>query len=106
MKREKAKTGGKPRTRPDYYAKKAKKEHFPARSVYKLSEIQKKYRIIKPGDTVLDLGCAPGSWLRYASGIAGKSGRVIGVDLKKTDVEASDNMFIFREDINELSSDA
>ncbi|MFP4572211.1 MAG: RlmE family RNA methyltransferase [Desulfobacterales bacterium] len=106
MKQKKAKSGQRDRARPDYYAKKAKKEHFPARSVYKLSEIQKKYKVIKPGYTVLDLGCAPGSWLRYTADVVGKSGRVIGVDLKSADVEPSDNMFIFREDINELSSDA
>ncbi|MFP4668209.1 MAG: RlmE family RNA methyltransferase [Desulfosalsimonas sp.] len=106
MKRKKEKQGGRPRAGPDYYAKKAKKEHFPARSVYKLSEIQKKYKVIKPGDTVLDLGCAPGSWLRYAAGIAGDGGKVIGVDLKPADVEINANMFIFQEDINDMSSEA
>ncbi|MCF8111801.1 MAG: RlmE family RNA methyltransferase [Desulfobacteraceae bacterium] len=104
--RKKAKTGGKDRARPDYYAKKAKKEHFPARSVYKLSEIQEKYKVIKPGDTVLDLGCAPGSWLKYAAKIAGKGGKVIGVDIKPADVDPSANMFIFREDINDMSPEA
>lgn len=106
MGRKKAKSGGNPRARPDYYARKAKKEHFPARSVYKLSEIQKKYRVIKPGYTVLDLGCAPGSWLRYAAEQAGGSGCVIGVDPKGVDVDKSENIFIFQEDINELSSGA
>ena len=46
----------------DHYTRRAKKENFPARSVYKLEEIQRKYHLIKAGDAVLDLGCAPGSW--------------------------------------------
>ena len=65
----------------DHYARRAKKENFPARSVYKLKEIQQKYRLIKPGDAVLDLGCAPGSWLLYAAELTGKQGRVVGIDL-------------------------
>jgi 23S rRNA (uridine2552-2'-O)-methyltransferase len=65
----------------DHYARQAKKERFPARSVYKLQEIQKKYNVIKKGDSVLDLGCAPGSWLLYAAGLTGNTGRVIGIDL-------------------------
>ncbi|RLC10884.1 MAG: RlmE family RNA methyltransferase, partial [Deltaproteobacteria bacterium] len=47
----------------DHYSRKAKKEKFPARSVYKLQEIQRKNRLIKKRDKVLDLGCSPGSWL-------------------------------------------
>ncbi|MGD9361563.1 MAG: SAM-dependent methyltransferase, partial [Desulfobacterales bacterium] len=43
----------------DHYTQQAKKERYPARSVYKLEEIQKKHRLIKKGDKVLDLGCAP-----------------------------------------------
>ena len=65
----------------DHMTRKAKKEKYPARSVYKLDEIQKKHRLIRPGDRVLDLGCAPGSWLIYAARQA-KGGEVIGVDLK------------------------
>jgi len=67
----------------DYYFKKAKKEKYPARSVYKLEEPQKKHRFLKPGDVVLDLGCQPGSWSMYAARIVGSGGRVIGVDLQK-----------------------
>jgi len=70
----------------DYYFEKAKKERYPARSVYKLEEVQKKYRILKPGQKVLDLGCHPGSWSIYASGIVGSRGTVVGVDLQQTDL--------------------
>lgn len=68
----------------DFYSKKAKKEKFPARSVYKLEEAQKKYKFIRRGDSVLDLGCYPGSWSLYASEIVGPKGVVVGVDLKQT----------------------
>ena len=51
----------------DYYFKKAKKESFVARSVYKLEEIDKKFKVIKKGDCVADLGYHPGSWIQYTS---------------------------------------
>jgi 23S rRNA (uridine2552-2'-O)-methyltransferase len=66
----------------DHYSEQARKDKYPARSVYKLKEAQKKFRFIKKGDRVLDLGCSPGSWLLYAAELAGKQGRVLGVDLK------------------------
>ena len=67
----------------DYYFKKAKKEKYPARSVYKLEEAQKKHRFLRPGDFVLDLGCQPGSWSMYAARIVGPGGLIVGVDLKE-----------------------
>jgi 23S rRNA (uridine2552-2'-O)-methyltransferase len=66
----------------DHYSERAKKERYPARSVYKLKEAQKKYRLIRKGDRVLDLGCSPGSWLLYAAELIGERGRVLGIDLK------------------------
>ena len=66
----------------DHYFRKAKKEHYLARAIYKLEEIQKKYKILRAGDRVLDLGAAPGSWIQLASGIVGHSGLVVGIDLK------------------------
>ena len=69
----------------DYYFKKAKKDNYPARSVYKLEEAQKKYRFIKSGDTVLDFGCYPGSWSIYAAKVVGPKGLVVGVDLQKVE---------------------
>lgn len=67
----------------DHYFKKAKKDNYPARSVYKLEEAQKKYRFIRRGDTVLDFGCYPGSWSIYAAKVAGPKGLVVGVDLQE-----------------------
>jgi 23S rRNA (uridine2552-2'-O)-methyltransferase len=66
----------------DHYSERAKKERYPARSVFKLKEAQKKFSLIKNGDRVLDLGCSPGSWLLYAAELTGKRGRVLGIDLK------------------------
>lgn len=71
----------------DYYYKKAKKEKYPARSVYKLEEALNKHKFINRGDSVLDLGCCPGSWSLYASEVVGKKGIVVGVDIQE--VEAS-----------------
>jgi len=67
----------------DYYFKKAKQENYPARSVYKLEEAQKKYNFLHKGDVVLDLGCQPGSWSMYAARLVGPQGLVVGVDLKQ-----------------------
>ncbi|MBU0483902.1 MAG: RlmE family RNA methyltransferase [Proteobacteria bacterium] len=65
----------------DHYFKKAQKEGYPARSVYKLEEAQDKYRFLKNGDKVLDLGCQPGSWSMYAGQIVGPTGLIVGIDL-------------------------
>lgn len=70
----------------DHYSEKAKKDNYPARSVYKLEEVQKKYKILKRGQRVLDLGCHPGSWCMYASQVVGEKGTVVGVDLQHTDL--------------------
>ena len=67
----------------DHYTKKAKGDGFAARSVYKLEEIQKKWRVISRGDKILDLGCAPGSWSRYAKQQVGAKGKVVGVDIQE-----------------------
>jgi 23S rRNA (uridine2552-2'-O)-methyltransferase len=64
----------------DHYSERARKERYPARSVYKLKEAQKKYGLIRKGDRVLDLGCSPGSWLLYAAELAGNRGEVLGID--------------------------
>ena len=67
--------------RHDTYYRQAKKEGYVARSIYKLDEIDAKFHLIRSGDVVLDLGCAPGSWLQYAAERVGARGRVIGIDL-------------------------
>lgn len=71
----------------DYYYRKAKKDKYPARSVYKLEEIQRKHQLLRKGDSVLDLGCYPGSWSLYSSEVVGPKGIVVGVDLQEADKE-------------------
>jgi 23S rRNA (uridine2552-2'-O)-methyltransferase len=93
----------------DYYFNKAKKENFLARSVYKLEEIDKKYRVLKKGNLVLDLGYSPGSWIQYTSAVIGKEGSVVGVDLKEinTQLQSLQNVKLFKKDIfdiNDLSN--
>jgi 23S rRNA (uridine2552-2'-O)-methyltransferase len=66
---------------PDPYRIKARAEGFVARAVYKLKEIDGKYRLFKAGQRVLDLGCSPGSWLQYIASRVGPGGLVVGVDL-------------------------
>ena len=67
----------------DFWAQKAKKEGYPARSVYKLEELQKAYKIIPNGGRIMDVGAAPGSWTLYvARNILKGKGQVVSVDLK------------------------
>jgi 23S rRNA (uridine2552-2'-O)-methyltransferase len=66
----------------DSYTRLAKQKGYPARSVFKLEEIQKKYRLIKNSDSVLDIGASPGSWSLFVSRILGPRGKLVGVDLK------------------------
>lgn len=67
----------------DYYYHKAKKENYVARSVFKLQEIDQRYRIFKQGQFILDLGAAPGSWSQWMSQKIGKNGRIVGIDLSQ-----------------------
>jgi len=67
-------------TRHDRFHQKAKKEGFLARAVYKLQEIDEKHHIFDDGYRVLDLGCAPGSWLQYARQTIGERAVLVGLD--------------------------
>jgi 23S rRNA (uridine2552-2'-O)-methyltransferase len=67
----------------DYYRRKAREEGYKSRAAYKLLEAVKKYRLIKPGDRVVDMGAAPGGWLQVASEAVGPHGKVVGVDLSE-----------------------
>ncbi len=70
------------RKRPDRYTDQAKKSGYPARSVYKLQEIDRRNGLLHPGMSVLDLGAAPGSWATYALRRVGARGRLVAVDIK------------------------
>ena len=83
----------------EFYTTLAKKEGFPARSIYKLKEIDEKYRIIKKGNRVLDLGCAPGSWLLYVSQKVGNKGKVIGVDIEEIKIPKKANIVFIKRSV-------
>ena len=85
----------------DHYYKKAKSEKYLARSIYKLEELDKKFKLINPGDNVLDLGYYPGSWIQYAAKKVGKSGYVIGIDIQEVNqkIQSLENVKVFQKDI-------
>ena len=66
----------------DRFTVEAKKAGYPARSIFKLEEIDKRVRLLKPGHSVLDLGASPGSWSLYAAQRVGANGHVLAMDLK------------------------
>lgn len=86
----------------EFYTTLAKKEGYPARSVYKFKEIDEKYKIIKNGNRVLDLGCAPGSWLLYISQKVGDRGKVIGVDIEEIKITQKANIVFIKKSIFDL----
>jgi 23S rRNA (uridine2552-2'-O)-methyltransferase len=71
----------KPFVRKDRFYFKAKKEGYPARSAYKIIELDRRCQIFKPGRKIVDLGCAPGGWLKVAQEKLGPRGRLVGIDL-------------------------
>jgi len=84
----------------DKYAQEAKKQGYRARSVFKLEDVQNKFRVLKPGNKVLDLGAAPGSFLQFISKVIGEKGLAIGVDLQKIEpFPESNNIFTYIGDI-------
>ena len=87
--------------RKDFYFKKAKKEGYLARSIYKLLEINKKYDLIKPNSRVLDLGSAPGSWVQACLKL--NVGEITGIDIDKVKVQHPRFKFI-NEDIYKLDT--
>ncbi len=76
------------RDKADSFTLRARREGYPARSVYKLEEINKTHKLIKPGDTVLDVGAAPGSWTLFTHRelIKGK-GKIVAVDLNPLNID-------------------
>src|SRR3712207_4350105 len=69
----------------DPYVARAKREGYRSRAAFKLLEIDEKYRILKPGQRVVDLGAAPGGWSQIAAKTVGPKGRVVGIDLLPID---------------------
>jgi len=88
------------RNQKDHYYRKAKEEGYRARSAYKLLQINQKFHLIKKGDSVVDLGAAPGGWLQVAKELSG--GTVLGVDLEN--IAPIPGVLTFRADITEAQT--
>ena len=90
----------------DHYYKKAKKENYVARSVYKLEEINQKHNILIKNMNVLDLGYYPGSWTQYASKVILPKGHLVGIDIQEVNkkVQSLPNVKVYQKDINDVQS--
>ena len=86
--------------RRDIYVRQSKVDGYRARSVYKLIEINEKFKIFKGGMSVLDIGAAPGSWSQYASKVV-KNGKIISLDLKE--MENIENTIQIKGDFTDLN---
>jgi 23S rRNA (uridine2552-2'-O)-methyltransferase len=69
----------------DPYVQRAKAEGWRSRAVYKLEQMDRKEHLLHPGQTVLDLGAAPGGWSQYARRRVGRKGRVVAMDILPMD---------------------
>lgn len=81
--------------KPDHWTLKAKSEGYPARSVYKLAEMQEKFKLLKPGTRVLDIGAAPGSWSLWVLRFLKGSGFLAAVDLSPLGMKLPFGNFFF-----------
>lgn len=85
----------------DHYYKKAKSEGHASRAIYKLEELHKRFRLFGTGDCVLDLGCAPGSWLQYTAKAVGPSGKVVGIDRLSIKIQLPPQVTFIQADLEE-----
>jgi 23S rRNA (uridine2552-2'-O)-methyltransferase len=97
--------GKNPYRKPDTFTKAAKAQGFPARSVFKLEEIDRRVRLLRPGQRVLDLGAAPGSWSMYASKKIGAKGHLLAVDLSEIRAALGPNVTVVKGDALSLSNE-
>ncbi len=88
----------------DRFYKKAKQEGYRSRAAYKLLELQQRYRLLKPGDAVVDLGAAPGGWLQVAAQIVGPQGRIVGIDLQPMQSFRESNIILLQGDMTEVAA--
>lgn len=89
----------------EYYTVKARQEGYAARSVYKLQEIDKKYRIFRKGLRVLDLGASPGSWMQYIAEKIGPKGILVGVDLEPLKFTPEPPVVFLQKDVFDLNNE-
>ena len=83
----------------DHYTRRARKENWLARSVYKLSEIDTRFKLIRKGNRLLDIGCFPGSWSQYGIRKVGKQGEIIGIDIQIPEQLFAPNFTFIQADI-------
>lgn len=83
----------------DAFYRKAKREGYRSRAAYKLLELNQRFRVIKRGDRVVDLGAAPGGWLQVAAELVGPKGKVVGVDLQPITPFRESNLIVLQGDI-------
>lgn len=83
----------------DAFGHRAKREGYPARSVYKLEEIDRRVQLLRRGQRVLDLGAAPGSWTLYAAQRVGLEGKVVAIDLNKIEISLPSNVIAAQGDL-------
>lgn len=89
----------------DRFFKQAKAEGYLARSAYKLIEIDDKYRVLRKGGIVLDLGAAPGSWTQVAAERIGERGRIVALDIQPIRVTLKNSVTMLA-DVNEVTPEA
>ncbi len=87
------------RAKGDHYYRLAKASGYRSRAAFKLLEAIKVFKLIGPDDVVVDLGCAPGSWLQVAREVVGPGGFVLGVDLKPVEPLGFDNVKVLTADV-------
>ena len=92
--------------RADSFTKAAKAQGYPARSVFKLEEIDRRVRLLKSGQRVLDLGAAPGSWSMYAAKKIAPSGKLLAIDLSEIQGSLGPNAQIVQGDALSLANEA
>lgn len=78
--------------RHDRAYRQAKTDGYAGRAIYKLQEIDQKYRLLRRGSRVLDLGCWPGSWMQYTVTRIGDEGYLLGIDLKEVEITLPANV--------------
>ena len=91
-------------TRRDNYYNRAKQEGYRARSAYKLKQLDETAGLFSRGDTVIDLGAAPGGWLQVAAEAVGPGGRVVGVDLQRIRSLGAENVETLRGDMTDTET--
>jgi 23S rRNA (uridine2552-2'-O)-methyltransferase len=87
------------RQKKDPYVKQARQADYRSRAIYKLREIDEKDHLFYRGQTVIDLGAAPGSWSQYVASRVGPQGKVIAIDILP--VEKIDNVLFIKGDFTE-----